>query len=217
MTLAAANNPVTVPMTGSDIGLADAGAYYTAINPTSGTGIVGPVSVTLSEILALMTIFNSGSLDLHLRYLRLRTAVVGTTGAGVRFVQAIDQGNRFTSGGTPLTVNNTRMGSPNQSGATVNFGALVTTAASVNRRLLATTLYKPTIEVVEDIYQFSWGSAAQLEDPCSLINNTTTLSHVTFSFAPVVIGPGNSFVLHQWRAAITVGITFEVELGLVAK
>jgi hypothetical protein len=32
-----------------------------------------------------------------------------------------------------------------------------------------------------------------------------------------VIGPGQTFSIHQWRASITVGITFQPEFAYIAK
>lgn len=210
--------PLVTPLTGGDLGLSDNGVFYTAVSPTPGTGIIGPVSTTWDETKAILTIYNGGNLNISPKFLRLHCTVIGTTGTGVRFTQAIDAGNRFSSGGTALVLNNTNMASQNRSAAQINFGALTTTAASPQRRLLSNKLFKSDgIEVINETYQLSWASAAQLEDPASLINNTTTLAHTTYAFAPVTIGPGHSLVLHQWRAAITVGITFEVEFGYVEK
>lgn len=209
---------LVVPLTASDTGLSDQGVFYTAVTPTPGTGVVGPVSTTWDETKAIFSVYNGGNVNIAPRYLRLHTTVVGTTGTGVRFTQALDQGNRYSSGGTALVVNNTNMNSANRSGAQINFGALTTTAASTQRRLISNKLFKSdAIEVINETYQLSWGSPAQLEDPSSLINNAATLAHTTYGFGPVTIGPGQTFLIHQWRAAITVGITFEVEFGFVEK
>jgi hypothetical protein len=217
MSLAASTNPTVLPLGGSDIAFGDAAAYYTAIAPTPGTGILGPVSTTLDEAKALMTVYNGGVLNIYPRWLRLHVSVVGTTGTIVQFTQAVDSGNRFSSGGSALVPKNTNMASTATSAAAIQFGALVTTAPTSARRLLHHTKYRSAIEVVDDQYQFSWGSSDQLQDPTSLVNNSTTIANVTFAYAPVVIGPGQTFVLHQWRGAITVGITFDVEFGYVEK
>lgn len=210
--------PLVAPLTSSEVGLADQGIFYNAINPTPGTGIVGPVSTTLDETKAIFTMYNGGTGTIYPKFLRLHCTVIGTTGTGVRFTQALDQGNRFSSGGTALTAVNSNMNSQNRSSAQIQFGAITTTAATSQRRLIANKLFKSDgIEVINETYQLSWASSAQLEDPASLINNTTTLAHTTYSFGPIAIGPGQSFVIHQWRAAITVGITFEVELGFIEK
>lgn len=218
MSLATSTNPVVVPLTGADTALADAGVFYTALTPTPGTGVVGPVSTTFDETKALMTVFNGGLLTVYPKYLRLHLTVIGTTGTGVRFTQIVDQGNRLSSGGTNLVPNNTNMSVGNSSAAAITYGALVTTAASGKRRVLFNKLFKSdAIEVINETYQFSWGGPTQLEDPTSLINNAATLAHTSYAFGPVAIGPQQSFVIHQWRAAITVGITFEVEFGYVEK
>jgi hypothetical protein len=219
MSLAAAQNPVVATLSASDLGVGDAGGYYVALTPTPGTGQVGPVSTTFSEILALMTVFNgSQASNLYLRGLRLHVTVIGTGGTSLKFTQAIDQGNRFVSGGVALAAVNTNMASPNKSQAQINFGALVTTAASTQRRVIAHTTYvSSVIENVDDVYQFSWGSSTQLEDPASLSNAAAALHNVSYAFAPVTIGPGQTWSLHQWRASITVGITQEAEFLYIEK
>jgi hypothetical protein len=220
MALATTSTPVVVPITGSDMGLADQGVFFTAVAPTPGTGIVGPVATTLVTTTPLLSIYNSGQLNIYPKFLRLHVSVVGTTGAIVQFTQVVDSGNRYASGGSILTPHNTAFGSNGPVGKTsaiINFGAITAGAATGSAATLHHTKYRSAIEVVDDVYQFSWGSATQLEDPMSLVNNTTTLANVSYNYAPIVIGPGCSFLLYQWRASITVGITFDVELGYVEK
>jgi hypothetical protein len=212
------NLPLVTPITSGDFGLSDQGVFYNAVSPTPGTGIIGPVSTTWDETKAILTVFNGGLVNISPKFLRLHCTVIGTTGTGVRFTQTTDSGNRYSSGGTALVVSNSNQNSTNRSAAQINFGALTTTAATAQRRLQSNKLFKSDgIEVVNETYQFSWGSPSQLEDPASLINNTTTLAHTSYAFGPLTIGPGQSFVIHQWRAAITVGITFEVEFGFIEK
>ena len=217
-------NPIlatVVPLTTADTGLADAGIFYTAIEATPGvTGIIGPVSTALDDTKALMSVYNGGAMTIFPKFLRLHVYTIGTTGTRVHFTQAIDTApNRYSSGGSALVVANTNMTQPtNAALAQIQFGALTLTAASGSRRYIHNTTYKATaIETAEDCYQFSWGGSTQLEDPASLSNVAAALSNVAFNFAPVAIGPQQSFLIHQWRASITVGITFGVEFGFTAK
>lgn len=210
--------PVVTSLTSGDLVLADQGIFYNALTPTPGTGIIGPVSTTWDETKALMTVYNGGTGTIYPKFLRLHVTVIGTTGTGVRFTQALDQGNRWSSGGTALVISNSNMNSTNRSASQIQFGAITATAASGQRRLAGNKLFKSDgIEVINETYQLSWGGSGPLQDPTSLINNTTTLAHTAYGFGPVAIGPGQTFVLHQWRAAITVGITFEAEFGFVEK
>ncbi len=208
-----------LPVAGNDMGLADAGAFFKCLATTPGTGLIGPVSTTLDSTKALLLAYNSHATKyIYPRFLRLHVQTVGTTGSIVQFTQALDPGiARYSSGGIALTPVNTNSASANETFGAVYFGALGLAAASSNVRYHAHTKYKSAIEVVDDTYQFSWASAGHLEDPASLINNTTTLSHVTYAFEPVAIAPGSSWAIHQWRASITVGITFDVEFGFVVK
>lgn len=226
MSLAASVNPVVVPLTSGDLGLGDAGVFYTCTDGTAGTpapgvtGIVGPVSTTLDETKALLAVYNGGTQNIYPRFLRLHVYTIGTGGTRVHFTQAIDIGpQRWSSGGSSLTVNNTNTSQgANAALATVNFGALTLAAQTASRRFIGNTTFRATaIEVVEEKYQLSWGSAGQFDDPASLINNSTTLANVSYAYPPVVIAPGHNFVVHQWRASISTGITFGVEFGFVAK
>lgn len=217
----ATSQTAVVPLTNGDHALADGGYFYKGINPTPATGIIGPVSTTYDTTKALLAIANiHATKSILLRFLRLHVATVGTTGSIVQFTQALSPGiNRISTipAGSTITPVNTNSGAPSETHAQIGFGALTLTTADANSRNIAHTKFKSAIEVVDDTYQFSWGSADQLQDPCSLINNTTTLSHVSYAFEPVSILPGATFSLHQWRASITVGITFDVELGYILK
>lgn len=209
---------LVTPITGGDLALADNGVFYVALQSTPDvTGIIGPVSTTLDETKALLSVYNSGSVNIYPRFLRLHVHTIGTGGTRVHFTQAIDNINRYSSGGTALAINNTNMNVASGTVAQVYFGAVATATGSSNRRYVANTSFRATaIEVVEEKYQFTWGVANQMEDS-GLANNTTTPANATYGFGPICIAPGQSFVLHQWRSSITVGITFGVEFGFVAK
>lgn len=209
------------PLTGGDHALADGGYFYVAGEATPGvTGIVGPVSTTLDETKALLSVYNGSTTGQVLipRFLRLQVRTIGTGGTRVHVTQAIDSINRYSSGGSALTLANTNMGQATSSAPQVYFGAVGLTASSSNRRYIANTTFKATaIETAEDTYQLSWGGSGQLDDPASLSNVAAALSNVSFAFAPVELAAGQSLLLHQWRASITVGITFGVEFGFILK
>lgn len=212
-----------MPLTGGDHGLADNGLFYTALESATApgvTGLIGPVSTTLDETKALLSVYNGSSTGQILipRYLRLHVYTIGTGGTRVHFTQAIDTINRYSLGGTSLTPVNTNMAVANSPAPQIYFGAVTTAAASGNRRFIGNTTFKATaIETVEDKYQLSWGGAGQLEDPASLSTTAAATSNIAYSFAPVELAAGQSLVIHQWRASITVGITFGVEFGFILK
>mgnify|MGYP001597421384 CR=1 FL=1 len=204
-------------LTGRDTNLADLGASFLAITATPGTGVIGHAApTTFDETKPYFLLYNAGALTIYPAFLKLHTTVVGVAGARVQFTQAIDSVNRWSSVGTALTINNTNMASNVISGATIRVGAPVATAASPNRRVLSHRVYRAVIEVVEDTYCFSWGSPSP-GAPSNLISSGTTVTAFTHSYPALAIGPGQSFLIHQWRASQSTGPTFEVEFAYYEK
>ena len=204
-----------IPLSSKEFGAADEGSYYIAVNPTPGTGIVGPVSTTWDEAKALMTVYNGGVNRIYPQLLQLYVTVIGTTGTRQDFTHALDTGNRYSSGGTALTKANVNMDSIYTSGAVVTFGALVTTAASSSRRLLGNhQLREAAIEVVGDFYEFNFAGPGGATQSGSRV---ATVADFQRTLPPVAIGPGQTYVLHYWRASITVGITFEANFQYIER
>ena len=204
-------------LTGRDTNVADLGASFLAISPTPGTGIIGPVSETFVETAPYFHLYNAGSLTIYPTFLKLHVTVVGTTGTRVQFTQTLDSGaNRYTSGGSALTINNTNMASSVVSGAQIRAGALVVAAASTSRRILSHRVYRAVIEVVEDTYCFNWGAPEQ-QVMSSIITSGTGVVAATHNYPPLAIGPGQQFLITPWSSGIAVGQTFEVEFAYIEK
>ena len=220
MALISSTNPAVTVLAGArDTSVADAGAFYVGVTPTPGTGIISSGSVqAFTETTPYLVLFNSGLLTIYPAHLRLHTTVVGATNSVAQnWTNTIDVGNRWSSGGTALTISNTNMNSANKSGAVINVGAVTASAASGVRRVIGHQAVKfVNIETVHDCIQFNWGGSQHV-DPASLINNTTTISHTTVNFAPLAIGPNQSMVLVRWGASYTTGVTYEVEFGFIEK
>ena len=205
-----------LPVSNKEWVAADEGSYFVAVNPTAGTGIVGPVSTTFDEAKAALTVYNGGTNRIYPQLLQLYVTVVGTTGTRCDFTHVIDDGNRYSSGGTALTKANVNMGSLNASGATITFGALVTTAASSTRRLLGNhQLREAAIEIVGDLYEFNYGSGHGSGTLSG--SRVATVADFQRSLPPVVIDPGDTYVLHFWRTSITVGMTTEVNFHYIER
>lgn len=215
MSFAASTNPVVSNLSGArDVQVVDAGALFVAVNPTPGTGIVGPVSTTFDEAKALMTVYNSGTRTIYPLALQLYVTVVGTTGTRCDYTHTIDTGNRYSSGGSALSKANANMASSAASDAVINFGALVTTAASGNRRLLGNhQLREAAIEIVGDFYEFTFGGASGSQAG----SRAATVADFQRSLPAIAVGPNQTYTLHFWRAAITVGITYEVNFVYAEK
>lgn len=190
------------------------GVTYLAINPTPGTGLAGHAApTTFDETKAIFQIYN-GSTNSYVypHYLRLTITAASVGNTIQRFTQTVDTGNRFSSGGSTLTAANTNMASSNVTGAVAKGGAVVCTAASGSRRILSTMTYRTVLGVVGDVYAFSWGHE-QGCDPASLITTGSAISNVSFSYNPVVIGPGQSFMVYQWAAGQSGAPSFEFDFG----
>ena len=201
----------TLPLGLGRHNLADEGSYFTAITPTPGTGIVDGVVTTFVETTPSILIYNGTSNKrLFLDFIRLTVTVAPVGGTRVRFTSTIDDGNRYTSGGTALTINNVNMDSAvSSSGVSIYKGAITATAASGSRRVIADTIYRwGTIGIVGDVYEQVFG-----EPSTGTITPVATVSTFSKGLPPVVLGPGDSFVQVQWEASQSTAPTTAVEMG----
>ena len=221
---------VVAPFLNRDTVLADQGNYFTAISPTPGTGILETASIStfaLAEAAPVMNVYNGSTVqnpvNIYPLYLRLTVTQANAGGLTTRFTLTLDQGNRVTTIPAAtgiLTINNVNMGSPNKSQAQIYFGTgLVTSAATVQRRIIGNQSFRNggVVSVIGDVYQFNFGSTEQL-DPMSLVETGTAICNVTYNFAPVTIGPNQSFAVQGWAASQ--GATqhgYEVEFGFIER
>lgn len=204
----------TVPMTLKELAAADEGSYFVGITPTPGTGIIGHAApTTFDETKPYLLLYNGGQNRIYPQFLYLYETVVSVLNTRTQFTFVVDQGNRFSSGGTALTKNNVNMDSVVTTQATITVGAVTAIAASSSRRVLGHWTLRGTIGVVEDRYQFVFGdpSAGQYG------SRVATVADLTVPVSPVVVGPGQSFLVHQWSPSQTTGPTFEVILGYIER
>ncbi len=229
----AGTSTVVAPFLNRDTVLADQGSYFVAISPTPGTGVVNTVNMTtlaIAELAPFLNVYNGSTaanpVNIYPLYLRLTmtTANASSSGnAGLKFTLTTDQGNRVTTlpgAAGVLTVNNTNMGSANRSQAQIlaNNAALVASAPTSQRRIVGNQTFRngAVVSVIGDVYQFNFGSTEQL-DPMSLVETGTAICNVTYNFAPVVIGPNQSFAVNVWAANNTTAPAFEIELGFIER
>lgn len=203
-----------------DIQGAARGQYYTALNPTPGTGIAGhaaPTTFDATKPYLLLSNPAASGVIVYPMFLRLVLTAASVGNTVQRFTQVIDPGSstgasRFSSGGTQLAPNNTNMSARLGSQASVWAGAVVASAANTGARTIANTTFRTVLGVVGDVYQFSWGCPI-MGDPASLITSGTAISNVAYGYAPLAIGPGGSFLVHQWAASQSAAPSFEIEFG----
>lgn len=197
--------------------LADEGSYFVATNPTVGTGVAGIAAADgFDDLETLAFLRNTESAStgkrLYLDYIKLQATAAGTNGTNFSFAMKLDKGNnRFASGGSAITPVSPNMDSTAAAVATLRFGAVVTTAASADARLVASGLLRSVIKVVGDTYLFDFGPSAK--SMTSHIVAGTAIANVVIPCPPVVVGPNQMFLLHEFAASQTVGAAYTFEIG----
>src|SRR3990167_697244 len=196
-----------------DQSFAGEGTYFVAITPTAGTGVIGHAApTTFDEAKPYLVLYNGGSNYIYPQFLTLYETVAGIGHTRVQFTLSVDNTDRRSSAGTALVINNVNMTSDITSGATGYVGAVVGTAATGARRLLGNYPFRGTIDIIEDSYTMIFGGHSGGSHSASRV--ATVQDHVRV-VPPVVIGPGESFLVTQWAGSQSTGPTFEVVLGFV--
>ena len=190
---------------------ADEGTYFTFNTPTPGTGIVDGVVTTYVRTTPSVVIYNGSQRRLVMDFIRFQTTVAPVGGTRVQFTTEVDNINRYTSGGTALTINNVNTDAANSAlGVTGYKGVLVAPANSASSRLHAHTIFRwGTIGIIGDVYELVFGA----DLPMNTNTPVATVSTFSKGVAPLVVGPGGSFVLTQWEAAQSTAPTHEVHGG----
>lgn len=206
-----------VAVTGAKLtALADEGSYFTATNATLGTPLTGTAAPTaFSATVALVSLFNNAAVGsgkrIYLDWLLLSPKAAGTNGTNFSFAMSGDRANRYSSGGTAITPVNPNMESDAASSATLTVGALTATAASSAVRRLNHGTLRTVIKVIGDQYLFTFGSSVPALPGMPLEGTLQAAIHTPC--APVVLGPGHSFLFHEIAAAQSVAATWEFSMG----
>lgn len=212
------NEAYVTPITNKEFFSADEGSYFTAITPTSGTGIIGHAApTTFDETKPYLCLYNSSlTKNLYPQFISFNETVASVGGTVVRFVPAIDNGNRYSSAGTALTVTNNNGLSTNATAITTAYvGAVVATAATVARRQYGDIVFRgTTIDIIGDHYTIVFGAPSSNGGASSKVATLIDSSRVA---PPIVVGPGQSFLLHQWAASQSTGPTFQVVMGWIER
>lgn len=204
-----------VSITGKEYMAADEGSYFTALTPTPGTGIIGHAApTTFDETKPYLLLYNGGQNRIYPQYLRLHDTVVSTAATRVQFTIAVDQGNRYSSAGTALSPSNVNMDSVVASAASIYVGAVVATAASASRRKVDHIVFRGSIDVVEDVYEIVFAGGDGTGQGGS---RAATVQDMARMAPPVVVGPGQSLLIHQWAGSQSTGPTFQVSFGYVER
>lgn len=203
-------------ITNKEWAAADEGSYFVGITPTAGTGIIGHAApTTFDEAKPYIVLYNGNtSKYLYPQFLHLHETVASVGGARVQFTITADDGNRRSSAGTALVINNVNSGSSMATGVVGYIGAVVGTAATGARRLLGNVVFRGTIDIIEDDYLMVWGAPNAMSGSTSRVATVAEASRV---LAPLAIAPGDSLCITQWAAAQSTGPTFEAIFGWIER
>jgi len=123
---------------------------------------------------------------------------------------SIDSGNRFSSGGTAVTPVSPNMDSAAVSIGTLNFGAL-TAAAANNARRVKHGQIRSVIKVVGDVYLFTFGQSTPSVP--GMVLEGTAQAFIPIQCPPVVLGPNQTFLLHEIAASQAAAAQYEFSMG----
>lgn len=203
-------------LTNKELFSSDEGSHFVAITPTAGTGIIGHAApTTFDETKPYLLLYNGGSNRIYPQMIQLNETVASIGGTAMRFTVAVDTGNRYASAGTAMTLANTNMDSLAASGASAYVGAVVASAATASRRNLGTyTVRGTTIDIIGDHYTLVFGAPSSNGGASSKVATLVDSSRI---LPPVVIGPGQTLLVHQWAASQSTGPTFEVVMSYIER
>lgn len=205
-------------LTSKEYGFADEGSYFVGITPTSGTGVIGHAApTTFDQTKPYLLLYNSSTTkSIYPQFVMFNETVASVGGTVMRFVPVIDNTNRYSSAGTALTVNNANGASSTATVATTAIcGAVVASAATAAARNYGDIVFRgTTIDIIGDHYTIVFGAPSSNGGASSKVATLIDSSRVA---PPLVVGPGQSFLLHQWAASQSTGPTFQVLMGWVER
>jgi hypothetical protein len=204
-----------VPYSAGTYALCDEGSYFKATNPTMGTAITHATTATWSATAALAILRNTdaeGGKRIYLDYIDLLVVGTPATATSADLSITIDNTNRFSSGGTAITPQNSNMDSAQATIASLNFGAVIATAASGSVRTVTRQRIKtqaaPCLTAGDSVLM-NFGVVETVGGPIS----GTVANILPVSTGPVIIGGGDSLLVHVWYPAVTAAPTYEFEMG----
>jgi len=199
--------------------------FYVANNGTFRTGIdinADPTAISATE--GMFSVYNSASRtsgsnkNTLIVPMYLKLVVKTAAGSGTDFSMRIanDTINRWSSGGTALTPNETYVDTLSgfarrTSKATIKFGDLTLAAASSEKQIGQVTWHSATTSgIAGSQFLLTWGDTPQ---PSALISATAAQTFHQ-GVQPTVIGPGCTMIIQPFEtSAATTKANFEVEFG----
>ena len=207
------------------------GIFWTALNPTLGTGIFYNPASSFSDTNAFLAIQNidknpatqtGGQLTvsrrIYLEFIKLICTASPAAAASMHAALKIDPVlSRYSSGGTQLTRNSPVAESPATPAATIFAGAINLAAASGKAAVLDREVVRFAAPKIGDEYLFSFGSDSK---NVSEQLDTANVSKFTSIMTPVIQAWQSTLTLHLWFPSATIGSSsssggpsFEVVVG----
>ena len=199
-----------------DTAAADQGNAYVALSPVPGTGnasFATSTTLAVGELHPDFVVYNPGPLTVYPLYLRAHATAASTNATTTVWTAFCDVTNRVTAG-TALTVANCNPASANTSAALSSVGLNVLTAATTSRRFIGHAFMRSTIDIIQDVYIFTWGTPAPV---ITGTPNVATVQEFTKNFMPIAIPPSSLFGLTKWSGSMSAGATLEYEFGYIEK
>lgn len=212
---------MVIPLVRKQHAIADEGTYYVVNNNQSA--ITGQAGTAFSATAATILIANTDSSSnpsarrVYLDYIFFMNGGTAfsnsTSNTGMFWAIGLDNGNRYSSGGTALTAN---IVSPNIDSAARSSvvaaycGAVTATAATaavrypVGMRLFREPVSGTALSLANmDTWYFNFGGVEAAASIPAGSSGTVqaNISHKSFACPPIVIGPGQSFLLYIWLVA----------------
>lgn len=189
--------------------LAEEGSYFTACNATTATEITGHVAPAIADegTKPLLYLYNGGVKYITIDQVTIRVETVNASATDIYFVTYTTNELSRDSGGTAITPVSARSDNPIATGATVYFGAVITTPSA--QKLHSRALMRQTINVTEDRYYFQFGGN-MVATPAYV----ATVSDIYRVLPPLVIAPGGEFLFCESNpsGAVTAS-TYEFMMG----
>lgn len=225
----------TVGIVRKQHGLADEGTYWVANGGT--TAITGQTTVAYDATKPSLLLTNGDTYSnttnkrVYIDYIALTAGATAysnaTSNTGMFFSYGLDAGNRYSSGGTALTVVNPNMDLSQKSAVSLVYaGAIVTTTASgsfrtiTSQRVLRLPVSATVLSTaIADRFFFNFGGVETTGTDTTGDTTSATLEakwvQRYFQLPPTVIGPQQSFLFNInciAGGAVTAG-NFNYEIG----
>lgn len=205
-------------------GLADEGSYFTAQNPTIGTGVALDAAKTaFADTNGLFVLRNSApagsGIRVYLDYLKLILTAATTAIASVDFLfkgDSIVRSPSTAANGTAMTPVNVNMDDATSAVlAPIGFNNNVMTlpAASGSARVLGRAHAATGLGFAGDSIIVQFGASERSSTMGLTAVRAVGACQTVCDAPPIVIGPQQTVVIHRWSLTEAAAVSYEFELG----